>query len=226
MSPHPLTPLDLAVRGALTRAIAELGHAPTNGELARMLGLPQAELEQALLRLHDAHALLLHPDCCVPWVVHPFALSPGSCWVESGARGWWANCLWCGMGIAAALRQDADIHTRIGGEREPVVIHIRDGRVGETGLLFHLSTPVRSWWDNVIHACASFQPFRSEAGIDAWCERHALPQGAIMRLNELRDFAADWYGGYLDEPWRRRTPGEVRALFLRHGLTGDFWNRD
>lgn len=223
MSPDPLSPLDLAVRGALTRAIAALGHAPPNVRLAQTLGVPLTEFEEALQRLHHAHALLLHPHSCVPWVVHPFSLSPGSCWVESGAGGWWANCLWCGMGIAAALRRDAAIHTRIAGEREPVVIHIRDGKVQESGLLFHLSTPVRSWWDNVIHACASFQPFRAERDIDDWCERHALQRGAVMGLPVLRDFAEDWYGKYLEEPWRRRTPREVSALFLRHGLTGDFW---
>ena len=28
--------------------------------------------------------------------------------------------------------------------------------------VFHLSTPVAKWWDNVIFACSSFQPFRTE----------------------------------------------------------------
>jgi hypothetical protein len=72
-------------------------------------------------------------------------------------------------------------------------------------------------------ACASFQPFASEAEIDPWCERHGLPRGATMSLDALWRFASDWYGSYLREPWRKRAPGEVRALFERHGLTGPFW---
>ncbi len=223
MADNALTALDLAVRGELTRAIAELGHAPSNQILAERLNESTPVVERILQKLHDAHALQLHPHCCKPWVVHPFALSPGSCWVQSGGRGWWANCLYCGMGIAAALGQDAEIHTRLGGEHEPVTIHITNAQVQEAELLFHLSTPVREWWDNVIHACASFQPFRSEADIEAWCKRHDLPLGAIVPLPKMWSFAAAWYGDYLRKPWRKRSPDEIRDLFSKHDFTGDFW---
>jgi hypothetical protein len=181
-------------------------------------------VESALLALHDAHALLLHPGTTTPWVVHPFALSPGSCWVEVGERGWWANCLYCALGIAAAVGGDANIFTRIGGERDSVVVQVRGGAVSEPSLLFHLSTPPRQWWDNVIHACASFQPFRTEADVDRWCARHALPKGAVVPLPELWDFARDWYGAYLREPWHKRSAEEAKELFQRHGFTSPFWS--
>lgn len=118
---------------------------------------------------------------------------------------------------------DADIATRLGGEREPVVVHVRGGGVLERELLFHLSTPPRHWWDNVIHACASFQPFRSEGEVRAWCARHALPEGAIVPLPQLWDFARDWYGDYLREPWRKRSAADAQELFRRHGFTSPFW---
>lgn len=127
------------------------------------------------------------------------------------------------MGIAAALKQDATIHTRIGGEHEPVVIHISNNQLHETGLVFHLSTPVKAWWDNVIHACASFQPFHSADDVDAWCDRHALPRGAIVQLEKMWAFASDWYGDYLHEVWHKRSAGEAKSLFLKHGFTSDFW---
>lgn len=219
-----LRPEDLELRGALTRMIAELGFAPRNAALAAALGSSEEAVEQGLRRLHDAHALLLHPHRCVPWVVHPFALSPGSCWVETVRGGWWANCVYCGFGIAAATELDATIFTRLGGEREPVDIHVREGEVAEQDLLFHLSTPVCEWWSNVIHACASFQPFRSEAEVDAWCVRHALPKGAVVPLPQMWRFAADWYGDYLRAPWVKRSSDEARAVFNRHGLVGDFWS--
>lgn len=226
MSDDNLTDFDLEVRGELTRAIATLGHAPGNQKLAQRLDTGVAAVEESLQRLHDAHALQLHPRRCKPWVVHPFALSPGSCWVDASGRGWWANCLYCGMGIAAALDSDVSIYTRIGGEKEPVTVHISGGKVLETGLLFHLSTPVREWWDNVIHACASFQPFHSESDIDDWCVRHDLPRGAIIPLEQMWIFAADWYGDYLQKPWRKRSPEETRSLFAKHGFEGDFWRLD
>lgn len=46
------------------------------------------------------------------------------------------------------------------------------------------------------------------ADIDPWCARHCLPRGAVMTLSE---------------PWHKRTPDEVRALFAHHRLVGAFW---
>jgi hypothetical protein len=112
---------------------------------------------------------------------------------------------------SAALNQDARIYTRIGGEREPIVVHIIEGKVQQVDILFHLSTPVKEWWDNVIHARATFQPFHSQAEIEDWCARHELPRGAVVPLPRMWSFAADWYGDYLrnlgaNAPWMRRKP--------------------
>ncbi len=218
-----LEPIDHQVRGALTRRIADLGHAPSNEELALELDLTLSDLEASLRRLHEAHALLLHPHACRPWVVHPFALSAGSCWVETTTRGYWANCLYCGFGIAAALRSNAVITTRLGGEGKTVRYLVENGIPNETSDVFHLSTPVAHWWDNVIFACASFQPFRTEADVDSWCARHALPKGATLTMPALWRFASDWYGNYLAAGWRKRTPEEARALFEKHHFSGSFW---
>jgi alkylmercury lyase-like protein len=220
-----LTPEDQDVRGALTRAIAGRGFAPASGELAAELHVPVEAIEASLLRLADAHALLLHPGTTRPWVVHPFALAPGSCWVQCNERGYWANCVYCAFGIAAALRQDASVTTRYGGEAETVRYEVRSDTVSSEDV-FHLSTPVARWWDNVIFACASFQPFRREADAEAWCARHGLPRGAVMTIPALWSFARDWYGGYLQSPWRKRSLEATRALFARHGLTGAFWMVD
>jgi hypothetical protein len=217
---------DQDVRGALTRFIAEHGVAPDGPELAALLGTTGAAAEGALARLADAHALLLHPGGYRPWVVHPFALAPGSCWVETPRRGYWANCLYCGLGIAAALRCDAVITTRLGGEGDTAVYRVKDAALQAPDHVFHLSTPVARWWDNVIFACASFQPFRSPADAEAWCERHRLPLGAILSMPRLWAFAQEWYGGYLQVPWRKRSEAEIQALFARHGLSGPFWALD
>ena len=124
---------DEAVRGALTRAIARRGHAPGLDDLAGELCRDPADVAGSLQRLADAHALLLHPGTTRPWVVHPFALSPGSCWVETARGGYWANCLYCACGIAAALRCDAHIHTRYGGEAEAVTFRVADGALIDSG---------------------------------------------------------------------------------------------
>jgi hypothetical protein len=161
-------------------------------------------------------------------VVHPFALAPGSCWVRTPRHGYWANCLYCAFGIAAALDTDAVITTRYGGEGEPARYEVRRGvgLVSSSSDIFHLSTPAARWWDNVMFACSSFQPFHSEAEVDRWCRDHDCPRGASMSLPALWDFARDWYGSYLSAPWRKRSRAETGALFARHGLSGDFWKLD
>src|SRR4028119_615096 len=104
-----ISEVDQDLRGLLTRMIAACGHAPSLEVLSQAANLPMEATAASLRRLHEAQALLLHPHKGEPWAVHPFALSPGSCWVETPKRGYWANCLYCGFGIAAALRSDAQI---------------------------------------------------------------------------------------------------------------------
>ena len=214
---------DQRLRGILCRMIAEAGFAPSVAALAARAGIDESDVSGALLRLHDGHALQLHPHNCRPWVVHPFALAPGSCWVQTPGLGYWANCLYCAFGIAAVLRTDAVVSTRIGGEGEAVRYVVADGRPQPTTDVFHLSTPVSAWWDNVVFACSSFQPFHAEADVDAWCARHDLPRGSVLTIPALWAFASDWYGGHLDDPWRKRSLDETRELFRRHGLAGEFW---
>lgn len=218
-----LSEFDQDVRGALTRFIAAHGFAPETPELAKLVGASPAAAERALSQLAEADALLLHPGGCRPWVVHPFALSPGSCWVTTAERGYWANCLYCGLGIVAALRCDAVVTTRLGGEGETVLYEVKDGVLRAPDHVFHLGTPVAEWWDNVIFACSSFQPFKTAQDAEDWCARHRLPKGAILSMSQLWGLSRDWYGGYLQEPWRKRTAAEVTAVFARHGLTGAFW---
>lgn len=159
-------------------------------------------------------------------MVHPFALSAGGCWVEMSDRGYWANCLYCGFGIVQALQCEAVVTTRYGGEGETARYAVGPDRGPEAGDVFHLSVPVRHWWDNVLHACASFQPFRDEAEAEAWCARHDMPKGVVLSMPQLWGFAGDWYGGYIRAPWKKRTPDEIREVFERNGLTGNFWRVD
>ena len=226
MAEHSLSPNDLKIRGVLTSMIAELGHAPSVKAMSVRLNLPASEVEASLHRLHQAHALLLHPDGCQPWVVHPFALSPSGCWVQTPDKGYWASCLYCAFGICAATKRDSEITTRYGGEADTVKYTVKDGDVQASDDIFHLSTPARAWWDNVIHACASFQPFRTKSDANDWCRRHDLPRGETMTISGLWDFAQDWYGSYLTQDWQKRSRAEVEAVFSRHGLNSDFWKLD
>jgi hypothetical protein len=220
MKANSLAPV---VHHEIVSSLIETGAAANAEELARRLSVPLIDVEAAYRWLHDNHGLVLHPDCCEPWIVHPFALSPSHVWVESGDRGWWAPCTWCALGIVHLVGGTACIHARIGGEREPIAINMNDGRTTADDLLVHFALPVRAAWDNVHHYCAMVLPFRSRTDITRWSRRHRLPLGEAVPVAQASDLARHWYGQHHARNWTKWTPLQAAAIFQRVGLTGPFW---
>jgi hypothetical protein len=220
------TELDMAVHHRLIRDLIEHGRSPTNAELARALGLNVPEIEQSLHRLAQSHSLVLHPDRCEPWVVHPFSLSPTHTWVASGARGWWAPCLWCALGVCVLVGGEVVIHARIGGEAEAVEIHVANGIPAESRLFAHFPEPPRLAWGNVHHFCARLLPFHDRAEVAAWCERHRFPLGQVLPLTQLAELARAWYGRHAQPDWRKVNLVEAAAIFRSVDLIGEFWRLD
>lgn len=218
--------LDGRVHHHVLTSFVERGFAPTAGELCSALAVPAAAIEGSLRRLHEGHGLVLHPDTLEVWVAHPFSASPTAVWVAAGARGWWAPCLWCAMGIAtlAAPADGVDLHVRHAGEVEPATIVVRDGAVNAGGDAFvHFAIPPRQAWANVIHWCATVLPFRRVADVAPWCARHRLPVGAVVPLSQVLALGRAWYGRHLAADWRKWTVAEAQAIFDGVGLTGEFW---
>jgi hypothetical protein len=183
-------------------------------------GHPPNDLDPAALDVLAAHhGVVLHPNSHKIWVAHPFAATPTATWVEEGARGWWAPCLWCALGIAALCAPSATIHTRFGGEREPLVF--RADALPDVHV--HFPSPARDAWDNVIAWCASVQPFASPADVAPWCARHGMPHGAVVPIAQVAALARVWYGRHLDRDWRKWTIAEAQAHFTSVGLVGEHW---
>lgn len=214
---------DMAVHHALVRHLITEGRAPASAPLALAVGLSHAELEDSLRRLAQNHSLVLHPHTPDPWIVHPFSLSPTHTWVDRGDLGWWAPCLWCGLGVATLVGGDVVIHTRIGGEAEPIEIAVRDGCPKGTELWAHFPEPPRLAWNNVHHFCARLLPFHRQEDVAVWAERHGLPLGQVLPVTQLAALAQRWYGRHAQPDWRKVTVAEAAAIFTDVGLTGDFW---
>jgi len=206
--------------GSLIRTGAVCG----SEELAHRLSVSVTDIEVAYHWLHENHGLVLHPDHCEPWVVHPFSLSPTHTWVESQELGWWAPCMWCGLGIIHLAGGTGSIHTRLGGEREPINFDIKQGRINPADLMVHFALPVRTAWNNVHHYCAMVLPFRSSAEIERWSTRHGLPQGKAIPIKQLSDLAYHWYGQHAVRGWKKWTRQQAEEIFRRVGLTEPFWH--
>jgi hypothetical protein len=157
------------------------------------------------------------------WLFHPFSLSPTATWVQAGKLGWWAPCIWCALGVGVLVGEDVVIHSRMGGESENLGIHVSGGFVREHNIVTHFAVPLRSAWNNVHHYCATVLPFRSEAEVDAWSRRHAIPKGAVVPIAQVAHLARLWYGKHADPDWEKWSVAQAREIFGRVGLTGPFW---
>lgn len=211
------------LHATIARHFLEHGTAPTVAQLGAKLALDPAAVGCGLRALADYHGVVLHPTSGEIWAMHPFSAAPTSFWVESGGRGWWGNCAWCSLGIVALLDADATITTTLGGESRQVVLHVRDGAVVPADYCVHFPIPMVHAWDNVTYTCSTMLVFESEASVDSWCARHAMPRGDVQSLETVWAFARVWYGRHLDPEWTKWTTEEARALFARFGLAGRIW---
>jgi hypothetical protein len=66
--------------------------------------------------------------------------------------------------------------------------------------------------------------FRSEERVNEWCRGHALPRRPLVTLDQLWQLAVAWYGDRITPDAHRPQPAEMRAIFARVGLLGEFWD--
>lgn len=66
--------------------------------------------------------------------------------------------------------------------------------------------------------------FRSEERVVEWCREQDQPLRPVVSMKQLWGLAMAWYANRLDPDARRPQPAEMREIFARLGLTGDFWD--
>jgi hypothetical protein len=142
--------LDLRIRNHLYASFVAEGRAPTPAEAGAALGLAEDEVAEAYGRLHDAHALVLHPGTTELRMLNPFSVGATPHQVEAGGRSWFANCAWDALGIPAALHADGSVSSECPDCDKPLELEVRDGElVRGAELLVHFVVPARRWWDDI-----------------------------------------------------------------------------
>ncbi len=222
------TPDDKAVSRVhyeLIQSLIDFGACPTRSELAERLKMPVVRIEQLLSELSEVHGVVLHPHLCEPWLVHPFSTTPTAHWVEAENGDWWAPCIWCAFGIATLVGGDTRVHTRFGGESEPLIIRTIKGEpIGLEEVWVHFAIPPNRAWQNVHQHCSMVLAFRSREDILEWCDRHRLPHGEDVPLHRVAQFARAWYGTHANKNWHKWTIAEAQAIFEQSGLVSPFWD--
>jgi hypothetical protein len=141
---------DLELRQATYRVFADLGRAPTPGELATVVSRDDSSVREGWRRLHDAHALVLDSATGELRMANPFSAVPTPHRVHAGGRWWYANCAWDAFGICAALHADGRIETSCPDCGDPLTVDVTDRKPSDDTLLFHCLVPARHWWDDIV----------------------------------------------------------------------------
>ena len=142
--------LSLRIRNHVYGAFVAEGKAPSTAETAGALGLVEDEVAAAYRRLHDAHALVLHPGTTELRMLNPFSVGATPHQVDAGSRSWFANCAWDALGIPGALHTDGVVRSECPDCGEALELEVRGGKlVRGAELLVHFAVPARRWWDDI-----------------------------------------------------------------------------
>jgi len=212
------------LHAAILQYIIREGFAPDLKTLAGLLNTDTEEIKKGLYDLQDYHGVVLHPGSHVIWVIHPFSLAPTNFLVKSSKGSWWGNCAWCSLGVAALLKEDLTITTRLAAYDEQIIIHITNGEVVEKDLLVHFSVPMANAWDNVIYTCSTMLVFKDEEQVNDWTKRHHIPRGDIQSIDNVWQFSKKWYGNHLNPEWQKWTMQEAKDIFIAFNLTNKTWD--
>ena len=142
--------MDWQVRSFVYARLLETGRAPDAPAIAAQFALDSHEAQEALWRLHVAHAVVLDAGGAV-LMAHPLSAVPTDYRVFAGGRWLYANCAWDSLGIPAMLGQDARIEARHPLSGETMQYAIEGGQLrGGDGLLVHFGLPFRRWYDDIL----------------------------------------------------------------------------
>jgi hypothetical protein len=146
----PETALETRIRRFVYDYLVEHGVAPSTSVLAERLARPAAEIKAALQRLSEAHALVVQPESCELWRAAPFSAIPTAFEVRSADKRWWANCIWDGLGVLAAVHKDGQVLTACPCCNEAMTLAVKDGKLQAAEGAIYFQLPVRDWYRDIV----------------------------------------------------------------------------
>src|SRR6266496_4418821 len=120
---------DTSVKLNVYETIAETAKMPTSSDVALSMSSSITEVEQAFQRLYEKRLLVLEPGSSSQIrMAPPFSGIQTQHKVKIQDKVYFANCAWDAFGIAAALKQDADIESTCADCGETLTFPIRAGK--------------------------------------------------------------------------------------------------
>jgi len=150
VSISPLSTSDLEIRRLVYDGFIERSTCPSRGEVAQGVGVSETEVVDSFRRLAEAHVLVLQPGSGEVLMANPFSAVPTAFRVEADERGWWANCIWDGLGVVAMIGKNAVIHTSCADCGEAIVLEVKGLSLGQVDALVHFAVPAAHWWEDIV----------------------------------------------------------------------------
>lgn len=141
--------LDTRAKLLIYESLAASGRMPTRLDLASQLEVDESEIKASLARLREKKLVFLARESGEIVMAPPFSAVPTSFAVLAGDKTFYANCVWDAYGVAAALKQDAEIHASCGCCGDPMRMAVKGGRPEPTDGVAHFAVPARHWWDDL-----------------------------------------------------------------------------
>jgi len=111
-------------------------------------GSPPELAPGQLAALANEHAVVLDGEGRIAFA-NPFAASPAPYTVVTPTRVRFAVCVWDGLGVAAALGEDARVESCCPDCHEQLCLEVRGGALIPTDTVVHFLVPASQWYANL-----------------------------------------------------------------------------
>ncbi|QRN98957.1 hypothetical protein JRI60_07975 [Archangium violaceum] len=140
---------DGRVRLAVYGHFIDTGARPGVGDLSQRLGLSPEAVKDSLRRLGSQRVLVLEEGSTDIRMAMPFSGVPTGYRVETPLGGWWANCAWDALGIAAMLQVTARVETRCEDCGDALTVRVEQERLTRSEGVIHFAVPAARWWEDI-----------------------------------------------------------------------------
>ena len=141
---------DTQIKLAVYRHFSETGRRPSPEDVAELVGSDVASVLDSYPRLCAQRVLVLEADGSSIRMAPPFSGIPTQHMVQAGEIQYFANCAWDALGVPAALRKPATVHSRCVQSGEPLNLKVGLQGPEPSDWVFHCLVPAAKWWDDIV----------------------------------------------------------------------------
>jgi hypothetical protein len=141
---------DTQVKLNVYETVASTTMVPSIAAVAAAVAASPAQVRQSFERLQQQRLLVLFSGTGEIRMAPPFSAVPTPHLVRIGKRTYTANCIWDAFGIAAALKKDAVIDTRSGGDGGPMQFEVQGHLPVDRPCVVHYAVPAAKWWADIV----------------------------------------------------------------------------